>query len=258
MPSKKVTCGFASCDRPCRLPRTIKAARCWEHPLPVAAAVTPRPAAQALSSPVLAAAPEQPAAPLIEIPDTREGWADALRELGARMSARAQTPPLRLTCAGGEFTVAPLVDGAGHARLATRGRVSLGPSRYTVYGLPWQVNVQTGDYGCGRAAGSGRATRVRAVVTAAWVADGEHVALREMYLAYMAASNCVSSYGWTARPGTAGRVEVVRALGRRALLSLAAIELRGKARDVALQWVENGFPGTVQELLEASLAVAAE
>jgi len=215
---------------------------------------------------VVALVAERPTCPLIEIPDTPEGWDDVAHELAARLAALAQAPPLRLVCAIGEFTVLPRVyyrtDG-GPARdsdcvLTSEGHMSLGWSRYTVYGNPHRVDVQTGDAGCGRAATRGRAARVREAIAPVWLGDGEHAELREMHLAYKAAVDYGRSYARDPHRGGNLLVEAYLADGQRALLRLAVINrLRGKARAAARVLIENGYVGPVQDLLDAAHAVTA-
>jgi len=94
-------------------------------------------------------------------------------------------------------------------------------------------------------------------VGAAWEAQGAHTPLREMYMAYLAASNCASSYAWLVRPGSAERAERVRADGRHKLLVLAVGKLRGKAHDAATALVDSGHMGPVQDMLDAVAAVVA-
>jgi len=197
-------------------------------------------------------APTDPAP--IEIPDTPEGWEDVTRKLSARMEAAALAPQ-QLAFEGGGVEVA-VTSWEGWYYLEARGFVSLAGGRYLVSGNPWQVNVQEAAVGEEfRAVSLKRAARVALVVTTAWQADGEHAGLRELEAAHLAATSCCRCYNYAA--DAAARIEGLAA-GRRALLRLAAVELHGSVREVARAWVANGFPGTVAELLVASLAVATQ
>jgi len=238
-------CTFSDCTHAPSTPENILRGRCSLHPK--TAAATPhatRLAGPAPVVPVVAAAPEQVPVPFIEIPDTLEGWDAVRRELEARLTARALAPPVELACEGGAFTVVPVVDWAGHPHLEARGCVVLGRGRYHVRGNPWRVDVSYQARTA--AAGHEQADQVRDRVAAAWQSDGEHAGLRDLDTAHTVAASYRGLYAH------------LESYGRDALLRLAAVELRGKARDVALHLVATGFHGTVQELIEISHAVAYE
>jgi len=256
---EKVFCGFGDCGRPCIAPHTREAGRCWKHPL-VVAAVThiENLTGPTRSAPVVMPAPKRPAYPIIEIPDTQDGWVDVERELAARLMVMAQTWQVRLACRGGEVWVDISQSSPGVPLLKVRGGVSLGWGQYTVYGPPGYVQVQNGDTGYGGPATLKRAARVRLAVAIAWEAPGAHAALRETYMAYQAACRCVNSYGEPARPGEGRIAEWALADGRRTLLVLAAGALQGKARDAVDALIEGGYVGGVQDMLDAVAAMAAE
>jgi len=159
-----------------------------------------------------------------------------------------------MACAGGKLTVT--FDLASSLR--AQGHVALGRRRYYVRGNLWNVDVYTASRGtAGNPASYYVKTRVREMVQAAWdarVSVEGHVDLVTLISALDAAKWCVM------RLHSYSRSDNTRDLqrGRDALLRLAALELRGKAHDVALQLIANGFHGTVQDLLDAAAAVVAE
>jgi len=204
-------------------------------------------------------APEQPAYPIIEVPDTQEGWGVARRELQRRVAEYVGGPDVPVAVPGRRRDSAlplrlrmtnPLTWGY---QLELAGDVALpGGLAYYCRGYHPHDDIARITY-AGRFVEpeTETARRVRELVRAACEAEGEHTRVLTVYGAYCAVDE-------QARFGASGDADVLY-LAHRGLLRLAVVDhLRGKARDAATALVEDGYMGPVQDLLDAATAVAAQ
>jgi len=212
----------------------------------------------AAGKPLIPEPPRAPAdAPRLEIPLTRTGWHDAAVELRARLVTASDGDPVTLATPCGDLSVVVRDDSFGEsglpytALLEVSGKLTIGKSTYTISGDPAflsRIRNEAGD----RRISRDREAQITGIIKAAWAADGEHTAVRDLAGAAGDADQADRTLGADWDPSDT-RDHAARARGH--LLQLGTADLPVKAREFALASIESGFIGSIQDLRDAVTAL---
>jgi len=193
-------------------------------------------------------------AELVEIPTTRAGWFAAARELKVRIEASVYRPL-------GGYAASPEHEGPDYVdELATprgvSGMVVVDGVAYVIYGAPWCPAVWDAQRACPAPAREAR------VVVDIVCERFENALCGPEVLDLRLAYRAIAVFLETPEGGTPPSPSLAWREGaaRTGLLRVAAYSLPedGQSRVVALATAGPDFVGTVDDLLEASLAVYGE